>query len=169
MTRLTGLNAVLLSAALLLGALVLSLLDGAGREPPELALTPPAQAAPAAAPVQSSPVVPLDSLAPAWQRPLFSTDRSADQSVAAVQSGADIGGILLTGVVVDGPQRFAFFKLPDGRVLVAREGSSLGSDWVVGRIAARQVELSRQGTRQVLQLLTPRLPLAAPHPPSGKP
>lgn len=169
MTRLIGLNPLLLLAALLLGAWIISLLDGAGHEPPELAPVPSGQEALATAPTQTSPAVSLDSLASAWQRPLFSPDRTADRAPAATQSGADFSGVLLTGVVVDGEQRFAFFKLPDGRAVVAREGAGMGSDWVVSQITARQVELSRQGTRQVLQLLTPRLPLAAPHPPSGKP
>lgn len=170
MTRVAALNPLLTLAAVLLGALVVSLLNGLGREPPPLAATPQTPETIASAPAQPLPVVPLGSLAPAWQRPLFSTDRTADRPPAATPSGADVSGILLTGVVVDGTQRFAFFKQPDGRAVVVREGAALGGDWVVSRITARQVELSRQGSQRVLQLLTPRLPPAVPAPrPLSKP
>jgi general secretion pathway protein N len=164
MTRLGGLNPFLLVAALLLGALVISLLNGAGRQPPALSPVQPLPWAQAAPPPALAPV-PLQSLAQAWQRPLFSTDRSPDLAPALVQPGADVSGLLLTGVMVNGKQRIALFKQADGRTLAVREGATLGGDWRVARIAPREVELSRPGSQQTLQLVTPRLPA----PPTRRP
>ncbi|CAG8871111.1 hypothetical protein PS627_04291 [Pseudomonas fluorescens] len=148
----------LLLAAVLLAGLAVVLLRV--QEAPEQA----SSASPATAPVPESPGAPetpaLQSLAAAWQRPLFNPDREPDAQGISASSGPDLSTFLLTGIVIEGDHRVAMFKQKGGASLTLREGATLKDGWRIRRIDPRRVELHNNSESRVLQLLTPRLPSA---------
>lgn len=104
---------------------------------------------------------PVQSLAVAWERPLFNPERTPDAQRAGAPTGSDLPGILLTGIVIDGERRVALFKQQGGPSLALKEGATLRGSWKIRRIEARRVELYNDSESHVMQLLTPRLPGSA--------
>jgi general secretion pathway protein N len=149
---------VLAALALMLAATLGWLSTGVGSDPDWLAIQE-ADAPLTAVPVPLMPTpVPLEQLVDTWKSPLFSPTREPDKLARAVKAATDLGGLKLTGVIIDGSVRHALFKQADGRDLSLREGGQLPSGWRVQRIEAQAVQFELDGSTQRLQLPTPRLP-----------
>ncbi|EPJ79886.1 putative general secretion pathway protein N [Pseudomonas sp. CFII64] len=149
---------VLAALALMLAIGLGWLSTGVGSDPEWLAI-PQADAPLTATPVPLLPTpVPLEQLVDTWKTPLFSPTREPDKPVRAVKTATDLGGLKLTGVIIDGSVRHALFKQADGHDLSLREGGQLPSGWRVQRIDAQAVQFELDGSTQRLQLPTPRLP-----------
>lgn len=110
----------------------------------------------AASPVDP-PAPDLQSLAAAWQQPLFSPERKPDIQPGPARKRRDASTLTLTGVIVEGPRRVALFKQKAGADLALKEGATLGEGWRISRIEPRSVELRDDSGVQVLYLMTPRL------------
>ena len=153
-------NPVRAGLLLVVGGLALAagaVLSGAGRDPGWL---PPAAARPPVASkhttAQALPVVELNSLADAWQKPLFSTDRSPDQAVQG--PGADLAGLVLTGVMINGDLKLALLRDASGHGLKVAEGQALPNGWTLQQLSPLAAQFVRQGQTRSLRLPAPRLP-----------
>lgn len=145
------LTPILATAALLLGALWLSLLFGFGRgvrwDAPRAAALPPLSGKQASLPVP----VPLEQFAPVWQQSLFSPDRKPE---APATSGGDLGDLKLTGIILTPQLHMALFHDKNGdKELRVREGGSLpdGNASVV-EVKQRSVILDSPQGRTELKL-----------------
>jgi general secretion pathway protein N len=110
-----------------------------------------------------------DQLQVAWQRPLFSPDRSPDLSPDAARPDATrFEGLTLSGVVLDGAgadaPRWALLHRQDKRALKIRLGDTLDNGWTLSQLTPRVATFTRQGQSQTLSLPVLRLP-----PPSSSP
>jgi general secretion pathway protein N len=110
-----------------------------------------------------------DHLQVAWQRPLFSPDRSPDLSPDAARPDATrFEGLTLSGVVLDGAgadaPRWALLRRQDQRALKLRLGDTLDNGWTLSQLTPRVATFTRQGQSQTLSLPVLRLP-----PPSSSP
>jgi len=86
----------------------------------------------------------------ALARPLFSPNRRPPMQVAGPPTERQ-GLPRLSGVVIDGPRRLAFFAGPEiGRTIVAEAGAALGR-WTVVAIAADAVTLLGPDGEQQMQ------------------
>jgi general secretion pathway protein N len=149
---------VLAALALMLAIVLGWLSTGVDSDPDWLAIQE-ADAPLATAPTPLLPTpVSLEQVTNTWKAPLFSPTREPDKPKRAVKTATDLGGLKLTGVIIDGSVRHALFKQADGRDLYLREGGQLSSGWHVLRIDAQAVEFELDGNTQRLQLPTPRLP-----------
>lgn len=148
----------LLLAAVLLAGLALALLSARDESQP-VASTPPVMV-PAHETASALQAPSLQSLAAAWQRPLFNPDREPDAQGVPASAGPDLSTFLLTGIIIEGDHRIALFKQQGGASLALREGATLKDSWRIRRIEPRRVELHNSSESRVLQLLTPRLPSA---------
>ncbi|WP_277964256.1 general secretion pathway protein GspN [Pseudomonas sp. RIT-To-2] len=120
---------------------------------------PPVKAVPVPALLQ----LPDSERQVAWQHPLFSPDRQAD----AARGGAGaptLDGVRLSGVVVDGDQRWALVRLANQRSLKLRLGDALDSGWTLAQVSATTATFQRQGQAHTLNLPVPRLPATAAAP-----
>lgn len=108
-----------------------------------------------------------DQLQAAWQRPLFSPDRSPD-AVAHGPAATRLEGLTLSGVVLDGAgadaPRWALLRRQDQRALKLRLGDTLDNGWTLSQLTPRVATFTRQGQSQTLSLPVLRLP-----PPSSSP
>ena len=111
-------------AVLLLGALLLALLGGLGRQ---LRWDPPRAATattPRPAAARLPPPVPLQHYAEVWQKPLFSPDRKP--SAHAAGGASNIGDLELTGIIITPELRMALLRKTDGgQEIRVREGAAL--------------------------------------------
>lgn len=141
---------------------------GAGTEPswlgPGETATDSAASGPAsnAQPAVNADRVPppggVETLANTWQAPLFSPSRKPDPPPRKAQSGVDLDGLKLTGIVLADGVRRALFKQADGKDLQLREGGELSGGWRLQHIENRAVQFEMDGRTQRLQLPAPRLP-----------
>jgi general secretion pathway protein N len=153
---------ILAALLVLLGTVLGWLSTGAGSHPDWL-VTQEIDAPLSTAPVPLLPTpVPLEQLVDTWKTPLFSPTREPDKPVRTVKTATDLGGLKLTGVIIDGPVRHALFKQADGRDLSLREGGQLPGGWRVQRIEPLAVQFELDGNTQRLQLPALRLPGVKP-------
>jgi general secretion pathway protein N len=113
------------------------------------------------------PSLTVDQLQVAWQRPLFSPDRSPDAATPG-PGPTRLEGLTLSGVVLDGAgadaPRWALLHRQDQRALKLRLGDTLDNGWTLSQLTPRVATFTRQGQSQTLSLPVLRLP-----PPSSSP
>lgn len=118
------LTPILVALAVLLGAALLLLLSGIGRDARWDAPRPLAALPPAGNPADLPQPVPLQQFALVWQKPLFSPDR---KPVAhAADGGSNLGDLELTGIILTPDLRMALLHDKNGDKQVRlHEGESL--------------------------------------------
>ncbi len=153
---LNPLRAGLWLAAAGLAAGCVAIASGIGSGPNWLppAAAHPLRAAPAAA--IELPEVSLPSLAEAWQKPLFSPDRSPDQSTQG--PSADLAGLVLTGVLINGDLQLALLRDGSGHTLRVHQGQAMANGWTLQQLSPLAAQFTRQGQTRSLRLPAPRLP-----------
>lgn len=144
--------------ALILAGVLAWLLSGVGSTPQWPSIAAPVASGGRTDSPGLPPPTPLEQVADAWRAPLFSPRREPDRAVQAAKASLDLGGLRLTGVVIDGDLRLALFKQADGRDISLREGSRMSIGWRLQRIEAQAVQLELDGQTRRLQLPSPRLP-----------
>ena len=136
--------ALLIANGVLAACLIATVLEG---EPAlqwplaEPAAAPPHSEAFAVAPL---PVIAPSALAAAWQRPLFSPDRQPDLGKLSA-APAQLDGITLSGVVLDGDAQWALLRRPDHSAFKLKRGQLLDGDWVLDSLTATGVTFVRRG------------------------
>jgi len=137
-------------------AAVAAVLSGAGREPGWLPAPAARPLADAKATTVELPQISLDSLATAWQKPLFSPDRSPDRS--AQGPSADLAGLVLTGVLINGDLQLALLRDASGHTLRVHQGQPLANGWTLQQLSPLEAQFAYQGQTRSLRLPAPRLP-----------
>lgn len=146
----------LLILAAALTASAAAVLAGAGSAPNWLPAAPTHPlAAPRAAAIEL-PDVSLPSLAEAWRKPLFSPDRSPDQSTQG--PSADLAGLVLTGVVVEADLKLALLRDSSGHTLRVHQGQAMANGWTLQQLSPLEAQFAYQGQTRSLRLPAPRLP-----------
>ncbi|WP_426139842.1 hypothetical protein [Pseudomonas sp. DWP3-1-2] len=158
----------LLGIAALLGLLIVGILGGVADSPRWLPEQAPRRLTTDAGNTPVAPDPNLQSLSATWQAPLFSTDRSPDQSVGKAQASS-LAGLVLTGVVIDGDLRVALIKRGDGPPLKIHQGQSLPNGWKLEQLKPTEADFSSEGRTQTLSLRAPRLPPPSTTPPISLP
>ncbi len=102
------------------------------------------------------PDVTLASLDLAWRKPLFSPDRAPDQSTQGPR--ADLAGLVLTGVVVNGDLKLALLRDGSGHALRVHQGQALPNGWTLQQLSPLEAQFAYQGQTRSLRLPAPRLP-----------
>jgi general secretion pathway protein N len=163
---LRGFERCLLGLAAALAVLIAALFSGVGHSPHWLPERSPPTLPGDQRSVTQAPEASLQSLANTWQAPLFSTDRSPDQSTAQAQAPASsLAGLTLTGVVINGDLHVALLKQAEGPALKVNEGQQLPNGWTLQRLAPTQARFTLDGRKEVLRLPAPRLPAPSNTPP----
>jgi general secretion pathway protein N len=154
------LTPVLATGAVVLAALVASLLLGVGRGVRWEAPGTP-EPLPAARPVAMPTPTPLGRFAEVWQRPLFMADRKPAAMADAGDDTGNIGDLELTGIIVTPGLHMALLRdrSKDSTVRV-KEGGTLGDGrWTLATLSPRSAVFESGGERRELTLK-----VAAPDP-----
>lgn len=171
MTRFTPSIRWLSATILGLLGLCLVLLNGAGTEVQWLpALSP--STAPVKTAAATSPIpVALSAYEQTWEKPLFNAQRQPDPppSDAEQKTPSSLNGLTLTGVIISGTLRKAFFKTHDGQQLAALEQQQLPNGWRVVQIEPARVSLTQGTNTQTLKLLLLKVPQNTPPKASAPP
>jgi general secretion pathway protein N len=157
----------LLGLAAALGLVIAGIVSGVADSPDWLPEAAPRSLAEQTK-AQAAPSATLQSLAQTWQAPLFSTDRSPDRSVGKAQA-ANLAGLTLTGIMLDGELRVALIKRADGPPLKIHQGDALPNGWKLEKLTAMQADFSSEGRTQTLSLRALRLPPPSQTPPISLP
>ena len=157
----------LLGLAAVLGLVIAGIVSGVADSPDWLPAAAPRSVAEKSKAL-TAPSATLQSLAPTWQTPLFSTDRTPDRSVGKAQASS-LAGLTLTGILIDGELRVAMIKRADGPPLKVHQGQALPNGWTLEKLTALQAEFSSQGRTQTLSLRALRLPPPSQTPPISLP
>lgn len=158
----------LLGLAAVLSLTIAGIVSGIADSPDWLPEQAPRAQDNRAAKAHAAPSATLQSLAPTWQAPLFSTDRTADRSVGKAQASS-LAGLTLTGIMIDGDLRVAMIKRADGPPLKVHQGESLPNGWTLEKLTPLQAEFSSDGRTQSLALRALRLPPPSTTPPISLP
>lgn len=117
------------------------------------------------APVSSPVRIALTQYSAVWQTPLFVSGRQPDNRHTAkpvVPSAPSLENLSLTGIVFGEEVHVAMLKGPGNQIGTYSEGQVLPNGWTLARVEERRIELSYGQTQQILQLVTPRLPIGLP-------
>jgi|GEM_PF-414085 len=147
----------------LLGLCVV-LLNGAGTEVQWLPAPSPSTAAVKTS-VATGPIpVALSAYEQTWEKPLFNAQRQPDPQPVDVdqKTPTSLNGLTLTGAIVSGPLRKAFFKNEQGEQVAALEQQQLPNGWRVVRIEPARVSLTQGANIQTLKLMLLKVPQNAP-------
>ncbi|RRV10681.1 general secretion pathway protein GspN [Pseudomonas sp. v388] len=118
-------------------------------------------------PVAAMPMLADEQLQAAWQRPLFSPDRSPDLA-KSVAGATRLEGLSLSGVILDGSAQWALLRNQDKHTVKLKVGDTLDNGWTLSQLTARVATFTRQGQSQSLSLPVLRLPPATSlHTPSS--
>lgn len=115
------------------------------------------------APLRAMPMQSTQALAVSWKKSIFSQDRQPD-IVSAKEEAAALQGVVLTGVIINGPAQWALLRLANHRRLKLAVGSALDSGWTLSALSPSQATFTYQGQTRQLSLAVLRLP-----PPSTAP
>jgi len=158
----------LIGLAILLSLAIVAIGSGAADAPGWLPERAPDVHAHEQAPIPRAATPSLQSLANTWQRPLFSPDRSPDHATAKT-AAATLVGLTLTGVLIQGDLRVAWFKPNDGPALTLHQGQSLPNGWRLENLTSVHADFTFQGHRQRIERVEPRLPPPSTTPPISLP
>lgn len=153
----------LLALTVCLGSTLVLLLGGEGETAywlpaPPLRPVPSVQAKAVALPGMSP-----EQLALSWQHPIFSPDRQPDLT-SAPQASSQLAGVVLSGVIIDGPAQWALLRLADKRSVKLKVGDAMDNGWMLSHLDPLQATFTYQGQTRLLNLPVLRLP-----PPSTAP
>lgn len=146
------LSAPLALIVVLLGALLLALFAGLGRQVHWL---PPRPAAPLAAHRDAAKLpapLPLQQFAQVWQHPLFNPDRKPISHTAGANT--NLGDMQLTGIIITPGLRMALLRNKSGdKEIRVREGAALpDGSWTLSELRPRSALFDSGGGRTELKL-----------------
>lgn len=97
-----------------------------------------------------------------WQQPLFSPQRRPDPQAETSTKPAQLDGVTLQGIAMDGINQWALLRMRDNRPFKIKVGEEFGGEWRLKHVTANSALFSRNG--QTLELTIPMRRLPAPSP-----